>query len=204
MLGLDPIAADGLRQEFVRYQELSGKAVADRLLGVDGPAAAGAQHVDVVEQSVRHRHQQVVAEFVEDGEANPSFVDVVGVDDPRLARIDLAVVVAIGGALSPGYPRTGQGLEADRAEVELDRRGRVFARPGPPGCRRRGGPVARSRSIQGWVSEPGRPPWPELPLLEDQGVGVEDATPVLLGGLTATALRRGGHAHQQLLAHGVH
>ena len=127
MLGLDPIATDGVDQKFVRYQELPGEAVADGLLGVDGPAAAGAHHVDVVEQGGRHCHQEVVAQFMEDGEADPSFVNVVGVDDPRLAWIDLAVVVAIGGALPPGHPRTGQGLEADRTEVELDRRGRVFA-----------------------------------------------------------------------------
>jgi leader peptidase (prepilin peptidase)/N-methyltransferase len=82
VFGPNTIATDRVDQEFVRYEELRGKAVADSLLGVDGTAIANAHRVNVVEQFDRHCHQEVVAQFMEDCEADPSLVNVVGINDP--------------------------------------------------------------------------------------------------------------------------
>jgi hypothetical protein len=64
---------------------------------------------------------------VTDREPGPVYMDVIGIEDPGLMRVNVRGVVPVDGARPAGDAVAGQCLTADRTEVQLHRRGGVLA-----------------------------------------------------------------------------
>jgi hypothetical protein len=64
---------------------------------------------------------------MQDGEPGTVFMNIVGVEDPGLLRVDVRGVIPVDRARSAGDAGARQRLTADRTEVQLDRRPGVLA-----------------------------------------------------------------------------